>query len=86
MNNIKKQYTNKDLEKLTNDLFHVLELLEPESKGKEIKINNNVLTISYNWKIGGGLTEKQKVQAKTEIAYNDQCIRKYFKPIQFLII
>jgi len=48
MNNIKKQYTNKDLEKLTNDLFHVLELLEPESKGKEIKINNNVLSISYN--------------------------------------
>ena len=48
MNNIKKQYTNKDLEKLTNDLFHVLELLEPESKGKEIKINNNFLTISYN--------------------------------------
>tara|TARA_R110002012_G_scaffold192598_2_gene360247 strand:+ start:436 stop:597 length:162 start_codon:yes stop_codon:yes gene_type:complete len=50
MNNSKKQYTNKDLEKLTNDLFHVLELLEPESKGKgkELKINNNVLTISYN--------------------------------------
>jgi hypothetical protein len=46
--NIKKRNNKINLSELTNDLFHVLELLEPESKGKEIKINNNVLTISYN--------------------------------------
>lgn len=47
MNNNKQKNTI-NLSELTNDLFHVLELLEPESKGKELKINNNVLTISYN--------------------------------------
>jgi len=70
MNNNKQKNTI-NLSELTNDLFHVLELLEPESKGKEIKINNNVLSISYNWKIGGEGLTKQKVQAENNIPYNN---------------